>query len=99
MGFIFQALYTPMLFSIACISQYLNAEQQNELHNSVFEPFVDINKQGEIAATSILSRRQLAIASMNRSSSNLKLAAFNVQTFGRKKMATSDVPGILVKVK
>jgi len=35
---------------------------------------------------------------VNSEPSNLKLAAFNVRTFGTKKMATPGVPEILVKV-
>ena len=47
----------------------------------------------------ILSRHLHGTRNVNPSySSNLKLAAFNVQTFGKRKMNYPGVPAILVKV-
>ena len=82
----FIILYTFMLFCFVNTHQYVNQNQQNEQR---------YQKQEE----RILSRRQLGTRNMNPSySSNLKLAAFNVQTFGRRKMNYPGVPAILVKV-
>lgn len=55
-----------------------------------------VNQQQE---ERILSGRHLGTRNVNPSySSNLKLAAFNVQTFGIRKMNYPGVPAILVKV-
>ena len=83
----FIILYTSMLFCFVNPHQYVNHNLQNEQC---------YQKQDE----QILSRRQLGTRTVNRPSysSNLKLAAFNVQTFGRRKMNSPGVPTILVKV-
>lgn len=49
-------------------------------------------------ASTIVSSFQKKRRCVNSEPSNLKLAAFNVRTFGTKKMATPGVPEILVKV-
>ena len=96
------ALCVLKLFSLVYANQYLNAEHQNDLHENLRQPFFDFGNEerGELDQESRLSRRQPELRSVSSSdpSSNLKLAAFNVQTFGTKKMATPGVPGILVKV-
>lgn len=82
----FIILYTSMLFCFVNTHQYVNHNLQNEQC---------YQRQDE----RILSRRHLGTEKGNPSySSNLKLAAFNVQTFGRRKMNSPGVPTILVKV-
>ena len=49
-------------------------------------------------ARTTLSSLEKKLRCVNSEPSNLKLAAFNVRTFGTKKMATPGVPEILVKV-
>lgn len=82
----FIILYTSMLFCFVNTHQYVNHNLQNEQC---------YQRQDE----RILSRRHLGTEKGNPSySSNLKLAAFNVQTFGRRKMNSPGVPTILVKI-
>ena len=82
----FIILYTSMLFCFVNTHQYVNQNQQNEQR---------YQKQEE----RILSRHLHGTLNVNPSySSNLKLAAFNVQTFGIRKMNSPGVPAILVKV-
>lgn len=47
----------------------------------------------------IVSSFQKTLRCVNSEPSNLKLAAFNVRTFGAKKMSTPGVPEVLVKVR
>ena len=49
-------------------------------------------------ASTTVSSFQKKLRCVNSEPSNLKLAAFNVRTFGSKKMATPGVPEILVQV-
>ena len=48
--------------------------------------------------STVVSSFQKTSRCVNSEPSNLKLAAFNVRTFGIKKMATPGVPEVLVKV-
>lgn len=47
----------------------------------------------------IVSSFQKTLRCVNSEPSNLKIAAFNVRTFGTKKMSTPGVPEVLVKVR
>lgn len=66
---------------------------KGSIHTS-FE-FRDVERSD--ASTTVPSFEQ-KLRCVNSEPSNLKLAAFNVRTFGTKKMATPGVPEILVKV-
>ena len=55
------------------------------------------NVQRKDATTTLLSFEE-KLQCVNSEPSNLKLAAFNVQIFGTRKMTTPGVPEILVKV-
>lgn len=100
MEYVIQAFCTSMLYSLLFSHQSINAEHENALLDNVVQPvFSDfLDEQGDVVAEPFVSRRHLELRSVNSDSSNLKLAAFNVQTFGKKKMATRGVPEILVKV-
>ena len=94
-----QAFCISMLYSLVFSYQYNNAEHENALLDNAVRPVFDfLDEQGDAVAEPFVSRRHLELRSVNSDSSNLKLAAFNVQTFGKKKMATRGVPEILVKV-
>jgi len=80
--------------------QFINTEHENAVLDNAPQPVFDFldEQDGDAFPESFVSRRQLKLRSVNSDSSNLKLAAFNVQTFGTKKMATKGVPDILVKI-
>ena len=85
-----------MLFCFVNTHQYVNHNLQNgQCYQYPASRGYIFQRQDE----PILSRRHLGTGKGNPSySSNLKLAAFNVQTFGRRKMNSPGVPTILVKV-
>lgn len=103
MGLITLALCVSRLVSLVSANQYSNPEHQNDLHENLRQPFLDFagnEEREEFVPESGLSRHHPERRSVSPSdpSSNLKLAAFNVQTFGTKKMVTPGVPELLVKV-
>ena len=96
---VFQTFCISMLYFLLFSHQYINAEHENALLDNSPQPVFDfLDEQGDVVAEPFVSRHHLELRSVNSDSSNLKLAAFNVQTFGTKKMATRGVPEILVKV-
>ena len=100
MEYVIQAFCISMLYSLVFSHQFINTEHENALLDNAPQPVFDFldEQDGDAVPESFVSRRQLKLRSVNSDSSNLKLAAFNVQTFGTKKMATKGVPDILVKV-
>ena len=86
MEYVIQAFCISMLYSLVFSHQFINVEHENALLDNAPQPVFDFLDE------------QDGDAVPEPDSSNLKLAAFNVQTFGTKKMATKGVPDILVKV-
>lgn len=93
MGFIILACFAAALSLVLC-NQNLNIERhdvqaaENIMQPSFAESVPDEHKR----------QRGRSDPTTKKRPTNLKLAAFNVQTFGRKKMATPGVPELLVKV-
>ena len=99
MGFIGILVYFAAAFSLVFANQGFDREQQNAVDMRSVTQFAErsgVTQRSE--ANTILSSRQKKRPNDNTDSLNLKLAAFNVRTFGSKKMATPGVPDILVRV-
>lgn len=105
MDFSLFLVFCAATLSLVYTKQVLDTEQRNtqDAHSIIQTSFVFRDENGEqtkrsetssIAESSPQKKRR----SVNSDPSNLKLAAFNVRTFGIKKMATPGVPDILVKV-
>lgn len=99
MGFSLILVFCAATFSVAFTKQVLNT-QQHDAHSIIHTSFGfrDGHSAGRSDAATIVSSPKKKRRSVNSDPSNLRLAAFNVRTFGTKKMATPGVPDILVKV-
>ena len=82
-------------FSALCSVVFTNADSLDKGNIQTSFEFRDVERSDESA---IVSSFQKTLRCVNSEPSNLKLAAFNVRTFGTKKMVTPGVPEILVKV-
>lgn len=90
MGFTILACFVATLSLVFCDQNFDKAGQTIQAARDIQQPFIvefpDNHKQQK--------RRD---DSQNQPN-NLKIAAFNVQTFGKKKMETPGIPELLVKV-
>lgn len=97
-------VFCAATLSLVHTNHVLDSVQRNTLHaDSIIQTsFGFRDEHGEQTkrseTSSIVSSPQKKRRSVSSDPSNLKLAAFNVRTFGTKKMATPGVPDILVKV-
>ena len=92
-------VYFVATLSLVFTNQVSDTDWQHGIVHNSFE-FGDEHslKTERTKSSTIVSSPYKERRSVNSDSSNLKLAAFNIQTFGTKKMATPGVPDILVKV-
>ena len=92
-------VYFVATLSLVFTNQVSDTDWQHGIVHNSFE-FGDEHslKTERTKPSTIVSSPHKERRSVNSDSSNLKLAAFNIQTFGTKKMATAGVPDILVKV-
>ena len=89
------------LYSLVYSNQSLNVERQKALPKNIPHPFPDIfvDEQEEDAVLEpFVSRPELKRRGVGTDLSNLKLAAFNVRIFGKRKMGTPGVSKTLVQV-
>lgn len=102
MDFSLILVFCAATFSLVFTKQVLNTQQHNahDAHSIIHTSFGfrDGHSAGSSDAATIVSSPKKKRRSVNSDPSNLRLAAFNVRTFGTKKMATPGVPDILVKV-
>ncbi|XP_078353118.1 deoxyribonuclease-1-like [Oculina patagonica] len=97
-------VFCAATLSLVHTNHVLDSVQRNTLHaDSIIQTsFGFRDEHGEQTkrseTSSIVSSPQKKRRSVSSDPSNLKLAAFNVRTFGTKKMATPGVPDILVKI-
>ena len=82
-------------FAAVCSVVFTNQDSLDKDNIQTSFEFRDAERSD---ASTIVSSFQKKLRCVISEPSNLKLAAFNVRTFGTKKMATPGVPEILVKV-
>ena len=82
-------------FSALCSVVFTHTDSLDKGNSQTSFEFRDVKRSD---ASDIVSSFQKTLRCVKSEPSNLKLAAFNVRTFGTKKMATPGVPEILVKV-
>ena len=94
-------LYFAAMCSIVFTKQDSDTDQYNDYKamdtNNIPASF-EFRDAERSDASAIVPSFQKQMRCVNSEPSNLKLAAFNIRTFGTKKMATPGVPEILVKV-
>ena len=99
------AVITLLYFAAVCPIVFTNQDSDTDQHidynamdkNNIpasFE-FCDAERSD---ASAIVSSFQKQMRCVHSEPSSLKLTAFNIRTFGTKKMVTPGVPEILVKV-
>lgn len=100
------AVITLLYFAAVCSIVFTNQDSDTDQHKDYrevmdrnnFPASFEFRDAERSDASAIVSSFQKKIRCVNSEPSNLKLAAFNIRTFGTKKMATPGVPEILVKV-
>lgn len=95
------ALWIFSLYSLVYTNQFLNVERQRALPKNIPHPFPDIfvdEPEEDVFLEPFVSRPELELRSASSDLSNLKLAAFNVRIFGKRKMGTPRVSEIIVQV-
>ena len=83
-------------FAAMCSVVFTNQDSDTDRYQALDSEHSGHAEKSDVST--IVSSFQKKQRCVNSEPSNLKLAAFNVRTFGTKKMATPGVPEILVKV-